>query len=291
MAKSKIVVLLHRKDKSFHSLHYLIHLFMKEWQSMGFSTEVTAGAERFVAGDLLIPHIDLTVLPDEYVALFDRYPSVVNRALTDISKSRISLSLVKRDDPYDGAVIVKTDRNSGGIPERYLCSEKRFRLPDWPGFRSKAVGILERKIRGWRNIETLVEYPVFASLRDVPAGVFENPNLVVEKFQPEREGDRFRIRHYSFFAGQAVNRLSRSKAEIVKGGNLVQSEDLPAPQHDLDMVRHERGMDFGRFDYVMLNDKPTVFDLNRTPGYDPADEFFSRTSPLLASGIRSLMVS
>ena len=291
MQKSKIVVLLHRKDKSFYSLHYLIHLLMKEWQSMGMTTEVVAGADRFVAGDLLIPHIDLTVLPDEYVALFDRYPSVVNRAMTDISKSRISSSLVQRGDAYTGAVIVKTDRNSGGIPERYLCSEKRFRLPDWPGLRSKHVANLERKIRGWRNVETLPSYPIFASLRDVPEGVFENKNLVVEKFQPEKEGARFRIRHYSFFADRTVNRLSRSKDEIVKGSNLVESEDLPAPQPELEMYRRGHGMDFGRFDYVELSGKPTVFDVNRTPAYDPADEFFYRTSRHLASGIQSMPVA
>jgi hypothetical protein len=291
MSTKKIVILLHERDETFFSLDYVVHLLMKEWNAMGIQTEVVRGVDRFVPGDVLVPHIDLTVLPREYVALFDRYPVVINRRLTDILKSHISGILVRPGDPYTGKVIVKTDLNSGGIPERYLCGEKRARWPSLPGMRSKAVAKAERMLKGWKHIETLLEYPVYDSLQAVPPGVFENKNLVVEKFQPEMEGEHYCLRHYTFFGGRAINRLSRSKKKIVKGANLFQSEDVPAPVAELDAFRAGLGMDFGRFDYVLHGGKHVVFDVNRTPSYKPADEFFQRTSRLLAEGIHPLLAA
>ena len=54
------------------------------------------------------------------------YPTVVNRRVTDISKRRISTNLVGPHDTYSGPVILKTDRNFGGLPQMQVT-----RVPDW----------------------------------------------------------------------------------------------------------------------------------------------------------------
>ena len=41
----------------------------------------------------------------------------------DISKSKISANILRRDDSHSGPVIIKTDLNSGGLPEKRLSSK------------------------------------------------------------------------------------------------------------------------------------------------------------------------
>ena len=88
------------------------------WRAMGHDVAFVRGIARDVEADLVVPHVDLTVLPDDYVRWLARHPRVVNRAVVDISKRRISRLAVGPDDEVDGPVIVKSNRNYGGLPER-----------------------------------------------------------------------------------------------------------------------------------------------------------------------------
>jgi len=69
----------------------------------------------------------MTVTPEDYRHYLNNYSNVINRQLVDISKSRISGNLVGKNDPYSGPVIVKTNRNSGGLPEEGLFGKPRKR--------------------------------------------------------------------------------------------------------------------------------------------------------------------
>src|SRR5690348_16773447 len=113
METLKILILLHQKDTAFESNDYLIKFLMREWRKMGCAVEVMRGVRQQVRADLVIPHVDLTITPQEYLDFLRAYPNVINRHVVDISKSRISTHLVERNDNYTGPVIVKTERNYG----------------------------------------------------------------------------------------------------------------------------------------------------------------------------------
>ncbi|MCJ7788327.1 MAG: hypothetical protein MUP20_06450, partial [Methyloceanibacter sp.] len=56
------------------------------------------------------------------------------------------------------------------------------------------------------------------------------------------------------------------KEPIVKGRNIIDRwvVDLATPP-EMIALREAMRVDFGRFDYVLIDGKPVVFDVNRTP--------------------------
>ncbi len=283
----KIVILLHKHDAGFSSFHYLVKLLMREWSSMGFAVETMRGARPVVAADLLIPHVDLTIMPKAYCTLLNKYPNVVNRRVTDISKSRISSNLLKRDDLYSGPVIVKTERNYGGLPEEQL-SGWWHQLSSLPG---KVLGKTNFRATGpaadWKRVQRLApgSYPVFSSLQEVPKDVFSNRALVVEKFLPEIEEGRYLVRQNFFFADKEFNSVLRSREAVVKLAHAVQTAEGSTPPEILSF-RQRLGIDYGKIDWVRRNGNPVIFDFNPTPTIQ-ADEFGETVARHLAQGIRT----
>ncbi len=295
MRAKKIAVLLHEEDRLFETTTYLLRLMMEAWRSQGHSVETVRGTGRFLPADVIIPHLDLTVTPEAYRALLDRYPVAVNRRVVDVSKSRISANLVGRGDPYDGPVIVKTDRNYGGLPEARLKRETR----PAPSIPQKIIGKLASKLgltrRGptpWKFVKSMDSgaYPIFPSLKEVPGGVFENKNLVVEKFLPEIEGEEYCLRYCYFFGDREVNILLKSREKVVKGSNSHGCEEAPVPP-ELRAIRRAMGVDYGKFDYVLREGKVVLFDVNRTPSYSTleAKQLARKVAGQLAGGIVSLL--
>lgn len=293
MGKAKIVVLLHETDELFGSLHYFIKLLMKEWALMGFAVEVIRGIERVVNADILVPHVDLTVIPDDYLAYYRHYPIVLNRGLIDISKTKVSKALVLPGDGYNGAVIVKTNRNSGGTSERHFYHGPIRHLPNRWGLRNKvirATTLIEKRLKGWRHLETLHEYPIFPAVDRVPPGVFENPHLIVEKFQPERDGEFYCLRIGMLTGDQSSHSLCRSHAMCVKAANIIRHEEVPVPGGWADL-RRTFNLDFGKADYVLCNGKIVLYDVNRTPtirGPAPTPRAVKMAAKL-AGGLESLL--
>jgi hypothetical protein len=223
-----------------------------------------------VPADVIIPHLDLTIIPNEYREFLSQYPVVINRDVIDISKSKISTNIIGQENTYDGPVIVKTDRNSGGLPEKRLLSK----LYVIRAISSKLSDGIVSKLRrngpdsiAWGDVKYLnsSDYPVFPSLQDVPKDIFDNKNLVVEKFLPEVEAGMYCVRYYNFLGDKDVHKVYRSKEKIVKGSDQVQSEGMPVPA-ELDAIRQELGMDYGKLDYVLRDGKVVLLDVNRTPG-------------------------
>src|SRR3989454_8009431 len=164
MATPQILVLLHQKDYSFNSIGYLLKLLMREWEAMGFTVQVAQGIRHQARADLVVPHVNLTVTPKEYRDFFLAYPNVINRRVVDISKSRVSTNLVGRNDGYTGPVIVKTDRNYGGLPEQRLCSQSRLGQWKRAGVVRRLLPTLRRRDTGgiaWRSVQYLhpTDYP------------------------------------------------------------------------------------------------------------------------------------
>ena len=273
----RVAILLHERQRRIVRQGYRIWALQKVWESQGIRVDHAWGPRARVDADVLIPHVDLTVMPPEYGALLDSHPRVVNRAVRDVSKRRISRNLVLEGDGYEGPVIVKTDRNHGGLPEADA--------------RSRLSGLLARVAPGLRGLGRSrhlrpYRYPVFPSAREVPPGVFRNPHLVVERFLPEREGDLCFVRYYSFFGDRHVCLRRGGRGPVVRFGAAVMG---PSPVPDEIVAERRRlGFDYGKFDFVIHEGKPVLLDANPTPSLPRrTDPQSVRLLTELASGIRS----
>src|SRR3978361_1955265 len=87
------------------------------WRQRGVHVSILNRLDPGLVADALILHVNLTVVPNEYLRYIERFPVVINARPTDISKRRVSRNLVERRTSYGGPVIVKTDRNFRGIIE------------------------------------------------------------------------------------------------------------------------------------------------------------------------------
>jgi hypothetical protein len=293
MQRKKIVVLIHKDDAAFPYFKYIIKLMIKVWKGCGLNVEVVRGIDHFVPADVVIPHLDLTIVPNEYREFLSQYPVVMNRDVVDISKSKISTNIIGKDDSYSGPVIVKTDCNSGGLPEERLLSKMYVLRAISSKISDKVGSTLGRKPAGpiaWGNIKYIKtnDYPVFPSLQDVPREVFDNENLVVEKFLPEVADGKYLVRYYYFFGDKDLHKVYRSREKVVKGSDDVQLEEEPIPA-ELYAIRQQLGMDFGKLDYVLRDGKVVLLDASRTPGCPPHEQgqLAQGIAHQLASGIWS----
>lgn len=285
MKPKKILILLHKDDAAFIYFKYLIKFLIREWRARGLEIEIIRGIDRFVRADLVIPHLDLTIVPDEYRRFLDQYPHVMNRSVRDISKSTISRNLVGRDDPYAGPVIVKTDRNSGGLPEIRLVGRKHL-LRAFSTRLTRAVKSSGNSVIQWADVRQLKsgDYPVFSSLQEVPREVFDNRYLVVEKFLPEVSGDSYNVRYYHFFGDRDLVELYQSKHRVIKASAAFHYEMIPTPP-ELNEIRKQLGLDYGKIDYVVRDGNVVLLDVNPTPGLAANADLARSIARHLADGI------
>jgi hypothetical protein len=257
--KLRIAVITHAIDT--FGPGYMFHHLLEAWVARGVEFEVSRGPDAEPPdADLAILHIDMTKVGDEYTRYFNHYPLVINSSVRDISKSAISDQILARDDRYQGAVIVKTDLNFGGMREL----RARFLEGD-----PNAVTDIQRP---WRKVDFLPAYPMFNSPDDVPPGVWRNPNLVVEKFRPERNDDgEYSVRMWIFLGDRGIYHHSFSAEPIVKGKNTTRRivYDVADVPEVLRQKREEMSMDYGKFDFGLVDGEVVLFDANRTPTLPP----------------------
>lgn len=244
---ASIVILEHALQR-YVQLPYMAYSLAERWRRAGHEVRVHHGLEGAPAADLALVNIDLTVIPSAYRALIARYPRAVNGRVPDVSKSRFSLDLVDRYSDWIGPVIVKTEANYGGKPEALLREMARRRgspcdIPEGP----VAEG-----------------YPVYGSLREVPAAVWTTPGLVVERFLPETEDGLYCCRHWIFFGDRDRSIRVRARNAIVKSDGIVDVQEVPVPE-ELRRMRARLGFDFGKFDYVRHAGRFVLIDANRSP--------------------------
>jgi hypothetical protein len=278
----RIVILVHRRDRDAERREYQIWGLAEIWRSWGIEVAVQHGVARFLEADVVVNHVDLTVVPPEYASHMSRYPVAINGASVDISKRTVSRSLIRDGDDWRGPVIVKTNANYGGALER-LVLRNRVR---------EAWQTLRRRLtrRPWRVRVSLPShsYAVFSSPSEVPADVWLNRHLVVERFLPERDGDLYCIRKVTFFGDRWISRRVASASPVVKSDNVVRVENVgPHPEAFAEAKR--LGLDRGRLDYVVHDDRAIVLDANRTNtmGRTMTAERKRETLAHLAPGLRS----
>lgn len=255
-----IAILFHQDQRRRHLARYAITFLAGFWRKDGNRVRFLFGVRECVPADLLLVHVDLSVVPDEYLEFASRYPIVLNRGAKDIRKSLISANLVRPDDSYSGKVITKSNLNCGGYPERLLgrnpSSWRRL-------LRTRFIG----DHTDGSSFRTPFDYRIYESLRDVPHAVFERNDMVVEKFLPENEENFFFVRHYEFLGDRSTCTRLAATNPVVKDSTVVHIEEVE-PHSEIVQARKRLNFDYGKFDYVVHNGKPVLLDANKTTGAD-----------------------
>jgi hypothetical protein len=241
---------------------YLIGDFSRAFQAAGHQVVHLRGPYRRGEADVALLHVDLSVVPSEYLALAAHYPVLLNGGIPDIRKRTVSQARLLPTDAYDGPVIVKTDLNHGGVPERLLHAP--------PG-------------REPRFVRGAIDYPIFPSLEAVPAAFRHNPALVIERFLPEREGASYCLRQAFFLGDRHLSWRVRSDQPIIRGDNIKEDAEIPTPPALLH-YRMEIGLDYGKIDFVEHGGRIVVLDVNKTiGGAGTAPETVARLAPGIVS--------
>lgn len=279
-----IAILLHERQRQAERINYRVWAMAETWKARGITVTPVWGIARPADADLLISHVDMSYIPDDYWAFIQGHANVVNRKVRDIRKRRVSANLVGPEDNWDGPVIVKTDSNSRGFTDAWL------RAPDRPWTFSRRLrrrlarsAKMERRLLG--SAESLNTYHVFQSLKHVPRRAFANPNLVVEKFSPERRGARYILRIFTVFGSFAHVRILEGLDPLVKSWNSDLAEFTEIPPA-LEAWRRDFGLDYGKIDFVMRDGEPVIIDANTTPTMTGAiTEAHIERSAALAGGL------
>ena len=187
----RIAVLFHEGDRRRDPREYIVHHLAEFWREDGHAVSYLYGTRHAPPADIILVHVNLSVVPPGYIEFASRYPIVLNGRIRDIRRSTISRNLVRPGDPWNGPVIVKSDLNYAGVPERYMRMtplEHRWRA-------LRRVRRLVDRIRG--DIPPFAgprDYRIFDRIADVPAQWFSNQRVVVEKFRPEFENGLYHTR-------------------------------------------------------------------------------------------------
>ena len=260
--RKRIAVLLHSNDRHYDLDRYSVVQLAKVWDADGHEVEFLFGPKKFVPADLVLVHVNLSVVPDAYIQLAQRYPIALNAGVTDIRKHTFSRGLLQRGDDWAGPVFVKSDLNYGGYPERNLGRT-------W----------LTRNHRSMRRIRRLVdrlsghtppfadssEYEFYESLADVPEDYFGREDIVVEKFRPELENGLYHTRFYLFLGDRGAHRRLSSKHPVVNRSTHIEAIPLD-PDPGILALREQLGLDYGKLDYLKVDGEIILLDVNKTIG-------------------------
>lgn len=251
MRNYRIVILFHERANRESVKQYLIMHFARYWVRSGHEVIVLFGTRKKVLADVLVMHVDLSVVPDSYLRFAESYPVVINGRVRDIRKSTISRNLVKPGDAYKGPVIAKSDLNFAGVPERTV-NDSMMRA-------EKAI------------FEHSSQYRIFESYPEVPGWLLESPEVVIEKFLPEMEGELYCTRFYQFFGAKETFIRMLSSSPVVNSDSAVRYETIE-PDPGIVSERRRLGLDYGKLDYVEINGQVQLLDANKTVGYIPISD-------------------
>jgi hypothetical protein len=291
-----VAVVVHRHARLDQRLYWL-QAISECWVESGIRVGVVDDPRTRIDADIAILHVDLTKIPRDYLACVRRCAVTVNGAVADISKRVISTNLLHPGDRHDGPVIVKTNRNGAGDPEALLAkngwkARKRGDFVRSAFDRLKEKHIRARRRRRYGSKRAFLDYPVFGSLGEVPAAVWSDDDLVVERFLPEQIDGRYCVRTWLFFGDRDRHAIFYSNDPVIKSNNVVDFERLAEVPEELRQIRRGLKFDYGKFDYTMVDGRPVLFDANRTPTIgDFPKERYSPLARSLADGIGAFVRS
>ena len=283
-----IVVLFHRNEIHRDPTGYVIHRLADTWRARGDKVTYLFGTNVFVPADIVIVHVDLSVVPVSYLEFAAQYPVALNGELGDIRKSRISQNAVRQGDTWLGPVIVKSDLNYAGYPEQVLTGswlQRRSRLA------RRAARATERVMHRSMPVREAREYKVFKSVDEIPPHWYSFEGAIVERFLPEVENGLFHLRMVQVLGDRRVGTRLASRQAVVKAGSSIEATEME-PDDLVEQWCAEYRIDYGKLDYVMHHGEPILLDVNKTIGYTSGyrcDDDLLRSRSHLAEGLYSYL--
>lgn len=257
----RIAVLFHELDRRRDLAVYSVYHLAQFWREAGHDVRFLFGPRDYAPADLGFLHVDLSVVPDAYIELAARYPRTVNGRVKDIRKSAFSRNLIGPGDAWDGPVIVKSDLNCAGRPERLL------REPAWVrahALTRRAAWYL-RRLSAAPPFDDSRDYRLYAHRAEVPPRYFRDRRYVVEKFLPEIADGLYHTRIFQFLGDRwTCTRLS-APAPIVNASAAVRTADVE-PHPEILSWRRRLHLDYGKLDYVEREGTIELLDVNKTTG-------------------------
>lgn len=264
-AKKRILVLLHENERTQKFKKMMIAQMFPHWRRQGYKVIVQKGTQRITPADLLVAHVDLSVIPESYRRFFQHYPCVVNGRVTDIRKATYSENILNRGTDFSGMVIAKSNYNYNGKPEQQLLNDSGYASP-------------------------FQDYPVFKNVAEVPDLYWDHPNVIIERFLPETDGKAYYLRQYAFLGDQEVWLRMGSHSPVVAASKAFVYQNIE-PDPTVRTFRERLGFDYGKFDYVIHEGKPVLLDANKTQGGGVSTHFkeYGDTTRQRALGISSFL--
>ncbi|KAB0668545.1 hypothetical protein F6V30_15710 [Oryzomonas sagensis] len=261
LTKKRIVVLFHSGNCATGVTKYSVDHLARYWREDGHEVVYLFGTKTYVPADIVLLHVDLSVVPDQYLAFAARYPIVLNGHIRDIRKSVVSTQLVDPRQSWTGPVIVKSNCNYGGAPEQSLT-------PGWLTKHSRAWRTACQavdRLTGREAITDWTKYRVYDSVKDVPSSFFKRSDVVVERFLPERENGLYHLRMFQVLGDRWTCMRIASPHPVFKASMSVSSEEIE-PHSEVYTWRKQFNLDYGKLDYLVHEGRPVLIDVNKTTG-------------------------
>lgn len=247
----RVVILVHPATTPREVSRWAIDELGRVWTAGGLKVQYMAGIRPGVPADVLIVHVDLSVVPQEFLDFAASYPVTINARVKDIRKSTISRQRVLPGDGWQGSVIVKSNYNCCALGELMLVDRdpsKQVKVPRFPF-----------------KMQRQTDYRIFEQVAQVPQEYFADESVVVERFLPEREGELYYTRSYHFLGSKATTVRLGSPNPIVLGHNSTSMESIE-PDPEVVRFREEFKLQYGKIDYVMCEGRAVILDVNKTTG-------------------------
>ena len=252
--------ILHHGRSQIVRTGYLIEHMARHWMDRGAEVVDIMGTAAPVPVDVLVCHVDLSVVPEEYRRFARDCPRVVNLSANDIRKRSYLGDLVGIDDGYSGPVIVKSDLNHGGLPERLLENPPT-------GAGRIAGGILRRLRRRFGvadQIRFKSDYRIYENREAVPSRRFRDGSII-QPFRPERRDEDYVLREYYFLGDIEVLSTEIGSDPVLTTGRQIDCRQA-SPPPEVRAVRDRLNLDYGKIDYSCPDGEVVVYDANKCVG-------------------------
>lgn len=235
---------------------YILHRMLSGLQRAGVPWRLRDHSSIKNPASVAFIHVDLTELPTEFLAIGDRYFHAINGQAATIDRRLYSrLGLMPNED-YEGPVIVKTLRNSRGFPElRYAASKNIISRAGHVALKLAVPDYKERKCPAYR---------VYDSIAGVPATVWADERLFVERFAPGNLTLPLLKYRYNFFLDIEQNTRSTFSSVIYDDETVEKFEVVQEVPDEVRRVRRDLHLDYGAIEYFVVGDDCFVIDANKT---------------------------